>query len=229
MKMITFLGVFWVLLIAAGGCLDNDRSLTIIQNLALDEECEVQSGNAGSFLAAGTLDLAYPDFGGFPSYLMTIEVRNALPQIGSCTTGNLNPNDIQLDRMEVSYFFEQGREGLTDNMLLLEQQPLVLPIAGTYLAESAENVLAFIPVIPPQVGSRLYPLGQAAKDVIIGVNVRIIGTTLAGDRVESNDFLFPVYLCWNCLTGAICPDGSFPGCLPGQDGVTGECSDIEEE
>ena len=233
MKKISFLAAFLVLVLAVGGCVDNDRSLTIIKVLAPSSSDGCAYDVDSIFYTSGRLDLAFPVFDGEPFSDMAVQVRNALPPISSGqSAGNLYAHDIQMERIEISYSFEQGRElveGLAPALLLLEDQKSQLLMSGTFFAETDDNIIFDIFVIQSQVGALLYALGEEADQVILGVSIRLIGSTLGGDRIESNEFLFPIKLCWGCLSAAICPDGSFRGCLPGQDAVDGECLVVEEE
>ncbi len=221
MKKLTLLAgsLVLVLALAVGGCVDNDRSLTVIKVLIPDDECVYTVDEY--FRSSGLLDLAFPGYGGEPYYALGVQVRNALPPVPSCETGNLYAHDIQLERVEIRYSFPQGREvveGMAPALLLLEDQESQLLISGTFGAETDENILAFT-AIQSQVGALLFSLGEDADQVVLGINIKLIGSTLGGDRIESNEFLYPINLCWGCLTDFACEDGSYPACLPGQDSV----------
>ncbi|MBW2701032.1 MAG: hypothetical protein JRF33_09455 [Deltaproteobacteria bacterium] len=228
MKKITLLAGFLVLALAVGGCVENDRSFTIIKVLIPDAASECDYTVDDYFRSSGLMDLSFPGYGGEAFYALGVQVRNALPPVPSCETGNLYAHDIQLERVEIRYSFPQGRdevERLAPAALLLEDQESQLLISGTFGAETEENILVFI-AIQSQVGAQLYSLGESADDVTLGVSIRLIGSTLGGDRIESNEFLYPIRLCWGCLTDFACADGSYPACLPGQDSVDFElCED----
>ena len=217
------LGVF------LGGCVDNDRSLTIEYTLQADKDCVVESADGTVWdygLFSGSLDLAHPFFAGEPRYYLSLQVRNNLPaEPTTCPTCGTNNYDVQIDRIEVRYSFEKGREiveGLAPSLLLLEDQAEMLPAGGSMPAEGL-TVIAGIPVISPQVGALLYSLGEEADQVVLGVSVKIIGTTLGGQRIESNDYMLRLYLCWAGLRLASCSDGSYPGCFPGQEPAPDSC------
>ncbi len=219
MKKLTLLAGFLVLALAVGGCVENDRSLTVIKVLIPDGDCVYAVDDY--FRSSGLLDLAFPGYSGEPYYALGVQVRNALPPVPSCETGNLYAHDIQLERVEIRYSFPQGREvveGMAPALLLLEDQESQLLISGTFGAETTENILAFT-AIQSQVGALLFALGEDADQVVLGINIKLIGSTLGGDRIESNEFLYPISLCWGCLTDFACEDGSYPACLPGQDSV----------
>jgi hypothetical protein len=264
MKTMKTRAVIWMMMVAmaAGiaGCVDNDKSLVIAFAAPLMEgdDCyaKLQTGGQGyDYLDHGLLDLGHPAFGGYPQYYAYPQVENRLIASIDVDTGDLEANDIQLKKGKVSYEWLDGRdvleapENAVSPVFMLENQVEVdTYLAGLVTAGSSESpgtIIAIVRLISPQVGSNLMILQNlSAIDldrVVLGVHLRIEGETLGGRGIESNDFVFPIRFCVNCLGSAnsSCKDENgveihdtdgnpiYPGCYPGQDtNANYSCADI---
>jgi hypothetical protein len=226
--------------IVATGCVENDRTLIILRNYPLTDDCMAEMPSEGDpFRSRGLLDLGHAYFNNEPFYLLNPLVRNTLPTRSDVTTsGVTDPMLVAFDGFEIGYEWLKGEEVLNvsnyQNLLLLEDQEDFVWIgdvmeSGGDTGGGSEVFFGGVPVIPPDVGTRLAVLDQdAVSKVTLGVKVKLVGTTLGGTHVESNTFVYPITFCKSDATASppivclelYCPAGSnraYPSCTPGQD------------
>ncbi|MBN2494823.1 MAG: hypothetical protein JXR96_09560 [Deltaproteobacteria bacterium] len=200
-----------------GGCVDNNRSLTIMGNKMVDDSCSMTE----FYLLSGLLDL---DYTGFcysagdcePYYQTSLIIRNAMQETEDCDTCNLHTWDVMVEGIELHYRFVEGRDFASADVQAIEDWEDELPLSVVFEAGSSENKILGVVVLPGAVGEQLRLLQERANDVVIGSSMRLVGSTLGGSRIESNEFTFPIRLCWGCLN-VTCPAGVEPKCYPGQD------------
>lgn len=207
------------------GCVENDRSLVIIHNVVADESCEYQI-DPEYIRTRGFLDLNHPVFGtpAEPIYYFFPQIHNYMPTNLSTPNSELDSMAVQLRKATISYAWLIGRESLTTygvgDLTRLEEGEFDIYLSGTVAAADSSGkpgqFVTHLRLIPPNVGSQLAALSTDAEEFVLGVHVKIKGTTLGGVDIESNEFVYPIEFCWGCLT-ATCPDGSYPACHPGQD------------
>jgi len=107
-------------------------------------------------------------------------------------------------------------------LLFIEDQKVNSPTSGVvYAAEKIDDpgrTMSYVIAVPgPLIGSNLVSMTEAYVDsLVLGVKIRVIGTTLGGSRVESNEFVFPIYFCWGCHECP--PNTTYASCNPGADG-----------
>jgi hypothetical protein len=224
------------LLLAA--CDSIDFSLVIHDNLAPEEGCSwvLPSGDEYQFIKAGVLDLAYPGFAlgvGAPSYYLHLLIYNYLLPDLNADSGRLNSRAIMLQSFEIDYTWLRGYDEIAAlNSAALEgltSQHVSVPMA--HVIGSADDsgepgkALLGLNVLPASEGRMLDDLAmlqgalEALDRIYLGVEVRAVGTTLGGTRVESMPFVYPISFCFNCLAHR-CPapfQNFFPGCHAGQD------------
>ena len=160
---------------------------------------------------------------------MYIQIHNYMLTTADGENAIAEAHNVLIDRFEVRYKWLQGRELLEDpvafpagpGLLLLEEQKISSPSSGYVGAASDADqpgiTTSIVQAIPPSlVGSNLVNIGEGFVDsLVLGVRVKIIGKTSGGDRVESNEFLYPIYFCWGCHS---CPAGMCYGaCKLGAD------------
>jgi len=236
-----FLIVLAVLLGLFAGCVDNDKSLVIAFAAPLDEDCSpsVQDSDNFNYVPYGLLDLTHPSFGGHPEYYMYPQVHNYLYPTSNPDIGQMEANDIQMRKGVVTYEWLQGRavvEGnaSTASLMLLEDDlvevvtNLSSAVVGAGDGDEPGQMVNMVRLVTRQVGGQLILLTNLADleldKVVLGAHVRLVGETLGGRTVTSNDFVFPIEFCVGCLgnddTACRDPDGNiiyYPGCHPGQD------------
>lgn len=188
---------------ALAGCAENTPELYIQQNLPPDDECEAPSGQAqGSTLSRGTLDLLVTN-----EYVMMPLVLNSLVSSESVGFGGAGggggggglsgteweANIITLSRAEVVF-------DAPDALGVPLVRSLDIALAGS--VEPGDALVATLRVIPSQVGNALRNspfLRQSGSTIDMLLRVKFFGSTGAGREVDSNEFTFPVTLCFGCL------------------------------
>lgn len=232
-------GGFGLALVAAAmalglvGCIENDKSLVIMYNVAPDDSCVYQI-DPEYIRTRGFLDLNHPAYGSPPEpvYYMFPQIHNFMPTNLSTCNCELDAMAIQLRKATISYEWLIGRDSLGplgyNTLLALEEGEFDIYLSGVVEpADSSGSPGQFVThlrLIPPNVGTQLAALGTDAKDFVLGVHVIINGTTLGGVEIGSNEFIYPVEFCWGCLSSS-CPDGTYPSCQPGQDSNSLECEE----
>jgi hypothetical protein len=214
------------------GCIDNNKSLVIVHNVVLDDECEYKP-DPEYIRTRGFLDLNHPAYGtpGEPRYYFFPQVNNYMPTNLSTCNCELDAMAIQLRKATISYEWLIGRgalETLHPELLSLEEGQIDIYLSGVVAPAGSGGdpgqFVTHLRLIPPDVGTRLVVLGTEAEEFVLGVHVTIKGTTLGGVDIDSNEFVYPIEFCWDCLNRT-CPDGTYPACYPGQDANPLECEE----
>lgn len=208
------------------GCVDNDKSLVIIHNVVADESCEYKI-DPEYIRTRGFLDLNHQSFGVPPEpiYYFFPQIHNYMPTNLSTCNCELDAMAVQLRKATISYEWLIGGESLgtygLGDLARLEEGEFDIFLSGTVAAADTSGkpgqFVTHLRLIPPNVGSQLAALGDNASEFVLGVHVKIKGTTLGGVDIQSNEFVYPIEFCWGCLTATPCADGSYPACKPGQD------------
>jgi hypothetical protein len=193
---------------ALTGCAENTPELYIQQNLPPDDECEAPGGGGadGTTLSRGTMDLLITN-----EYVMMPLVLNSLVSSesvgfggggggggGGLTGGGLTgveweANIITLSRAEVEF-------DAPDALGVPLVRSLDIPLAGS--VQPGDALVATLRVIPSQVGNALRNspfLRQSGSTIDMLLRVKFYGSTGSGREVDSNEFTFPVTLCFGCL------------------------------
>jgi hypothetical protein len=204
-----------------GGCAENTPELYILQNGILDEDCAVPSNagaTSGTFLSRGVLDLLVTN-----QYQMLPIVQNSLVSSESVTfsgggggggglTGvEWEANTITLSRARVVF-------DAPDALGVPLPRQLDIPIAGS--VEPDGSLAVQLQVVQAQVGNLLRQspfLRQSGSTLDMLLRVKFFGTTGGQRDVDSNEFVFPVTLCFGCLLTvppeAVDPALPTPNCL----------------
>lgn len=171
-------------------CVDNDSSMYVEGVLLLSPPaCEVQADPSATQLLRGTLDVAF-----LQSYQGAVLVANQLTPRGVKNQLRTETQGVELSGAEIVVTDAQGG--------VLEE--FSVPTGGFVHSNTAESPgygLAFVTMIPPQLGERLAnQLGAnrgASRTVI--ANIRVFGKTLGGTELTSGEFTFPIDVCYGCL------------------------------
>ncbi|HYP87155.1 MAG TPA: hypothetical protein VEQ59_03365 [Polyangiaceae bacterium] len=191
--------------LAAGllpSCADNDSMMYIVGVAARQSgACAVKADLASTILAKGTMDRLLAS-----DYTAALIVGNQLTQRG----------DRERLRTETSKIALKGAEVHLENTQGAELVPAFSAI-GTGFVDSSEGADAapavmFATLIPASIAKTL-PVGTVVS------KVRVFGTTLGGQDVESAELLFPIDVCEGCLVSFpasardLTADGSEYQCL----------------
>ena len=182
-------------------CATNDSMIYII-GVAVRQAgaCAVKADLGASILAKGTMDRLFA-----PEYVAALMVGNQLMQRGS----------RERVRTETSRVALKGAEVKLENTQGAELVPAFSAI-GTGFVDASDGTDAapsvmFASLIPSSVAASL-PAGTVVS------KVRVFGTTLGGEDVESSELLFPIEVCDGCLV-------SFPASArdPAADSASYQC------
>lgn len=237
----SYLVTLSVLALAAGGCDSGNFNMVIMFAISPDADCEhppqeFGPGSDAEFLAGGLMDLGHPKYADpnlAPYYDAWLQVHNYTMFDGDDDVGRINSRDVMLQTVELSYSWIRNDALVAgagyEALRALESEDISLPISGVVAAASAWDSpgVAVMPIslFPHNIGNSLTLLTDFAGDLdnlpllVLGVTIRVVGSTLGGTRVESFPIQYPINFCVGCLTGLVCPDGvtPMPFCIPGQD------------
>lgn len=178
-KIASLSGLSLALLGALSGCADNESSLFIMGVLSIDDnECILEPRPEGPFLFSGTLDLALRT-----SYAAPLLVGNQVTERGSRNQLRTETSRIRLEGAEVT--LEDANGGVIAEFTTLGSG-FAHPSGGT----------------DPGYGGFLADLVPAGADVPEGqlvAAVKVFGTTLGGQELESAELRFPIEVCTGCL------------------------------
>src|SRR6185503_4113949 len=197
---------------ATGGCADNDSALFIRSVLAPSpDDCKVTAQPDSEFLPFGIYDTA---LAGNNSYFANLLVGNQLARQGDRDKVRTETARIALRGADVEV---KTVDGAVITSFATDGAGFVDPGNGT---EPGYGIMA----------AELLPAGAVSAPTRVNVSVRVVGETLGGVDIRSNELIFPINVCSGCLvsfpvdaiddaTGRCIvgePDGPAP-CLPGQD------------
>lgn len=163
-------------------CATNDSMMYIVGVAARQEgACAVDADLETAILARGTLDRLLAS-----DYTAALIVGNQLTTRGS----------RERVRTETSKVALKGAEVRLENTQGAALAPAFSAI-GTGFVDASEGTEAapavmFATLIPASI-ARTLPLGTVVT------KVRVFGTTLGGEDIESSELLFPIDLCEGCL------------------------------
>lgn len=200
---------------ALGGCADDTPELYIQQNGIPDDECLTASTGGSAFRSRGVLDLLITN-----QYVMFPLVENSLVSSESVSFGGgggeglsgneWEANAITLRRAEVSF-------DAPDALGVPLPRSVEIPISGT--AQPGDLISASLLVVSPQIGSALRRstfLRDSNSSIDLLVRLKFFGVTGGGREIDSNEFIYPITLCFGCLLSvppeAVDPSLPAPNC-----------------
>lgn len=198
--------------LAAGAlpsCATNDSMMFIVGVAARQSgACAVKADLSTAMLARGTMDRLLAS-----EYTAALLVGNQLTQRGSRERLRTETSKVALKGAEVQLENTQGK-------------PLAQAFSaiGTGFVDASEGseaapAVMFATLIPASIAQTLPPGTVVSK-------VRVFGTTLGGEDVESAELLFPIQVCDGCLVSFpasardLTADGSKYQCLLATDDTT---------
>jgi hypothetical protein len=167
---------------ALPSCATNDSMMYIVGVAARQSgACSVKADLETTILAKGTMDRLLAS-----DYTAALIVGNQLTQRGSRERLRTETSKVALKGAEVRLEDSQGTSLV----------PAFTAI-GTGFVDASEGIDAapavmFATIIPASVVKQL-PVGTVVS------KVRVFGTTLGGEDVESAELLFPIEICEGCL------------------------------
>lgn len=201
---------------ALPSCATNDSMMYIVGVAAREQgSCTVSADLENPVLARGTMDRLLAS-----EYTAALMVGNQLTQRGSRERLRTETSKVALKGAEVRLENTQGA-------LLVPAFSAI----GTGFVDASEGVDAapavmFATLIPASIAGSLTPGTVVSK-------VRVFGTTLGGEDVESAELLFPIQVCDGCLVSFpasardLTADGDTYQCLLATDSTTSSPSDNE--
>jgi hypothetical protein len=164
------------------GCAENESSLFVIGVYALSRtQCIADPSASAVLLPAGTLDRTLAN-----GYNAALLVGSHLTERGSRENLRTETSRLSIEGAHITLYSTTGAEiPLPD----VAATGLVNPAAGT----TPGLATVFAQLIRPADLGALGPAGQAI------VRIRIFGTTLGGQEIESGDYDFPIQVCDGCL------------------------------
>jgi hypothetical protein len=163
-------------------CATNDSEM-FIEGVAVRQAgaCAVKADLGGTFLAKGVMDRLFAS-----EYVAALIVGNQLVQRGSKERVRTETSQVALKGAEVRIENSQGK-------LLVPAFSAI----GTGFVDASDGTAAapavmFATLIPASVRDSL-PTGTVVT------KVRVFGTTLGGEDINSSELLFPIEICDGCL------------------------------
>jgi hypothetical protein len=167
---------------ALPGCATNDSMMYIV-GVALRRSgaCSVKPELSGTLLSKGVMDRTFAT-----EYVAGLIVGSQLTQRGSRERVRTETSKVALKGAEVKLENAQGAE------LVPSFSSIGTGFVDASDGEDAAPAAMFATLIPASVAPSL-PRGTVV------VKVRVFGTTLGGEDVESAELLFPIEVCDGCL------------------------------
>jgi hypothetical protein len=191
-------------------CAENESSLFVIGVYALSRtQCVADPNSTAVLLPAGTLDRTLAS--GY----------NAALLVGSHLTARGSRENLRTETSRLSI------EGASITLYTTDNREIALPdVAATGFVHPASGTdpglaTVFAQLIRPADLGSLGPPGQAI------VRIRIFGTTLGGQEIESGDYDFPIQICDGCLISY--PSEAADPDAPGDDYLCDPAVDAEVE
>jgi hypothetical protein len=185
---------------ASAGCADNDSGMFVRAVLAVQApDCVATADPSAPMLLGGVLDIGIAPGTG---YMAALLVGNQLVRRGDRDKLRTETARVSLEGAEVTVLTDTG------------EQIAEYSVPGTGFVDPGSSdepgygILSAM-ILPP----------NAASSGTVVTKVRVFGTTLGGDEIESATLTFPIVICSNCLvSNPVLPgEQGNPPCRPGQD------------
>jgi hypothetical protein len=195
----------FVVLFAAAACADNHPSVEIDGRAAPSDVTTCLFAAGGQFLLGpGLLDVGVKTSyeGHFyirnnisdPSASDPNTVKSAKAWHGDAVKVRINPSDY-VSRIQPS------------PALANFSGELVMPVATNTVAPETADVVS-MDLLAPGVGGQIANLVGAGQTLRIVLGITLEGETLDGQRIQTNEFFYPVDVCRGCLAEPVCPAGT---------------------
>ncbi len=166
---------------ASVSCVDNDSSLFIYGVMDIEStQCLASADASAVFIPRGILDRAFSD-----GYQAVFMVGSHLTQRGSRENLRTETSRLSITGAHVTLYGTSGQEISFDT----PATGLVNPASGT----DPGLATVFTQIVRPDDVNNLGEDGQFIA------RVKILGTTLGGQDIESGAYDYPITLCEGCL------------------------------
>jgi hypothetical protein len=187
---LSVLGVATLCGLVTAGCEDNTSMLFIKGVLATEvTNCVAKPESAAVIRTGGRLDVSLAN-----GYVAALLVGSQLTQRGSREQLRTETARLTLEGAEVT--LNDGRGNLLDigtNPFTTLGTGFVDPAGGTQPGFGA----IFVDVIPAAVKDAL--LASLGGEGVVQAKIRVFGTTLGGQSIESGDYTYSIEVCNGCL------------------------------
>jgi hypothetical protein len=192
-------------------CAENESSLFVIGVYALSRtQCVADPSSSAVLLPSGVLDLQLTS-----GYNAALLVGSHLTERGSRENLRTETSRLSIEGAHITLYSTTGTEIVRPDVAATG---LVNPASGT----DPGLATVFAQLIRPADVPALGPAGQAI------VRIRIFGTTLGGQEIESGDYDFPIQICDGCLI-AYPPESFDPATPQGKDYLCSPAADAMSE
>jgi hypothetical protein len=163
----------------AAGCAENESMMFILGVAEISgSDCVLTPSLEGPFVGLGVLDLALSD-----TYIAPLVVGNQITERGSRNQLRTETSRVRLEGAEVVL---ESAGGATIAEFSTLGSGFVNPSAGTEAVYGG----FFTQLIPP---------GAALAEGQYVAVIKVFGTTLGGQEIESAELRFPIDICFGCL------------------------------
>jgi hypothetical protein len=167
--------------VASSSCVDNDSSLFVYGVMSITStQCLAKPDASAVFIPEGTLDRAFAD-----GYQAALLVGSHLTQRGSRDKLRTETSRLSITGAHMTLYGTNGAVIEFDT----PATGLVNPSSGTDPGLAA----VFARLV------RSTDMDQLGEDGQMIARIKILGTTLGGQDIESGDFDFPITICTGCL------------------------------
>lgn len=185
-----------------GGCAEDTPGLFVRANVPFDDECQVQaSASTDTFRGLGSMDLFITQ-----RYVMAPVIESTLVSSETVSFGatgggaglsgtDWEANSVSLERAVVRY-------DVPDALGIELLNGIELPLSGA--VDPGGFIGVELEPINESVGrilARSEFLRTSGVPLTMNLRVTIHGRTVAGREIESNEFVYPIQLCYGCLFG----------------------------
>jgi len=179
------------------GCVDNESSLFVVGVFNIGEtQCLAEPDSTAVLLPSGTLDRTLAN-----GYQAALLVGSHLTEQGSREKLRTETSRLQVEGAHLTLY---NTAGAAFTLPDTAATGLVNPASGTDPGLAS----VFAQLIRPADFANLGAPGQAI------IRIRVFGTTLGGQEIESGDFDFPIQVCDGCLI-AYPPEAADPSAPAG--------------
>ena len=208
---------------AVPACAHDDASVFVVGVLLPPTPngnvCTYTVAPSAPMIDRGVVDGALRD-----NYSPEMLVGSTLIQKGNSVTPNSETARIAIQGVRVQVIDPVDNSTQMNNTVLASGE--IEPASGTVPAYSAIGAT----IMDAQAIAHFTPKAVGAPTNLAVVHVKFFGKTLGGQSVESDDFQFPVDVCFGCLiympanaasidycAGGVAQNGTAKACEPGQD------------
>jgi hypothetical protein len=221
-RLVTLLAAMSTAGVVAPACADNDKSIFVRAALAPSTNrqngvCQYTADPQQPALLEGTLDLGVRD-----SYTAILLIGNQLIQRGDPLAVRVESSRIHLNGAVVRVTNPDGSE-------IHEFTSMATGFADPENNNQPGYGIVAVTAIDTETKNRLQGAVAGGTTKLVVAVIRVFGTTLGGEDIESGDFNLPIRVCNGCLVSfsgdcatPLLDTGSATGlpCSVGQDEAT---------